>query len=34
MPVGVDKIHPFLAAVAAGWAVKEIIGTRKSLVKK
>ena len=34
MPVGMDKIHPFLAAVAAGRTVKEIIGSRISLVKK
>jgi len=30
MPVGVDKIHPFLAAVAAGWAVKEAVGSSES----
>ncbi len=34
MPVGVDKIYPFLAAVTAGRTVKEIIGSRECLVKK
>ena len=34
MPVGMDEIYPFLAAVTAGWAVEEIIGSRICLVKK
>ena len=34
MPVGVDKIDPLLAAVAAGGAVEETVGSRKGLVKK
>ena len=34
MPVGVDKIDPLLAAVAAGGAVEEIVGSREGLVKK
>lgn len=34
MPVGMDTIHPFLGAIAAGRAVKEIICSRISLVKK
>ncbi len=34
MPVGMDEIHPFLAAVASCGAVKEIIGARIGLVKK
>lgn len=34
MPVGVDKIHPFLAAVRAGRAVEEAVGSRKGLVQK
>ncbi len=34
MPVGIDKVHPFLAAVAAGRAVKEAISTRKGLVEQ
>ena len=34
MPVGVDKIHPFLAAVTAGRAVKEVIGAGIGLVKE
>ena len=34
MPVGADKIHPLLAAVAAGGAVKEVVGARKGLVEK
>ena len=34
MPVGMDKVHPFLAAIAACRAVKEVIGARKGLVKQ
>ena len=34
MPVGMDEVHPFLAAVAACRAVKEVIGTRKCLVQQ
>ena len=32
MPVGMNEIYPFLAAVIAGRTVKEIIGSRISLV--
>lgn len=34
MPVGVKKIHPFLAAVPAGGAVKVGIGARIRLIDK
>ena len=34
MPVGVNKIDPLLAAVAAGGAVEETVGSREGLVKK
>lgn len=34
MPVGVDKINPLLAAVAAGGAVEETVDAGKGLVKK
>lgn len=34
MSVGIDKIHPLLAASVASRAGKEIIGSRISLVKK
>ena len=34
MPVGMDEIHPFLAAIAAHRTVKEIIRTRIGLVKE
>lgn len=34
MPVGVDKIHPFLGAVTAGRAVKEVIGSGIDLIQK
>ena len=34
MPVGVDKVHPLLAAVTASGAVEEVVGSRKGLIKK
>ena len=34
MPVGMDEIHPLLAAIAACGTVKEVIGTRIGLVKQ
>ena len=34
MSVGVDKIQPFLGAVTAGRAVKEVIGTGIGLIQK
>ena len=34
MPVGVDKVHPFLAAVTAGRTVKEFIGSGIGLIQK
>lgn len=34
MPVGVDKIYPFLVAIASCGAVKEIVGTRIGQVKQ
>ena len=34
MPVGVDKIHPFLPAVAASRAVKEVICSQIRLIKE
>ena len=34
MPVGVNKIHPFLAAVAAGGTVKEVVRARVRLVEQ
>lgn len=34
MPVGVDKIHPFLGAVTAGRTVKEVIGSGIGLIQK
>src|SRR5699024_3521325 len=34
MPVGVDKIHPFLGAITAGRAVKEVIGSGIGLIQK
>ena len=34
MPVGVDKVHPFLGAVTAGRAVKEVIGSGIGLIQK
>ena len=34
MPVGIDKIHPLLAAIAARGAVKEVISARIGLVKE
>ena len=34
MPVGVEKVHPLLAAVTASRAFEEVVGSRKGLVKK
>lgn len=34
MPVGMDEIHPFLAAVAACRAAEEVVRARISLVKQ
>ena len=34
MPVGIDKVPPFLAAVTAGRAVKEVIGAGIGLIQK
>ena len=34
MPVGIDKVHPFLGAVTAGRAVKEVIGAGIGLIQK
>lgn len=34
MPIGVDKIQSFLAAITAGRAVKAVVSTTKSLVKE
>ena len=34
MPVGVDKIHPFLGAVTASRTVKEVIGSGIGLIQK
>ena len=34
MPVGIDKVHPFLSAVTAGRTVKEVIGTGIGLIQK
>lgn len=34
MPVGVDKVYPFLAAVTAGRTAKEVIGPRIGLLQK
>ena len=34
MPVGIDKVYPFLAAVTAGRTVKEVVGTGIGLIQK
>ena len=34
MPVGINKVHPLLGAVASCGAVEEGIGTGECLVKK
>ena len=34
MPVGMNEIYPFLAAVIAGRTVKEVINARVSLIQQ